>query len=614
MVDFTSGARELFENGISFDDSKPASTNLGEVTSPDESPQDWTDRGLSDNPHSGSSLNMVDPTPGRADLTGPQVMNSTPLKYPFLDIRSLGGLSTKKADLSPPLKPLQAEMQREEAASRGKHVFDFLLKRRRHRAATEDPQEYSKNNPATIVDDINQEVKMSARVPSSSSKAPPSIDGNQLLKDMLETEPLCANQRSINKTSHLRDACKKVQVTAHHVPTEAGTNNVLKPTSHHKTEAAKEDFLRERIHREVRLLKQSMLKSDEPAQKSPAKARAVLVRDSAWIEDVMKDITKKGDEVKEQSASIPTITTTGCDLPTPASSQNQEENSEKKAVHGAEKTLSPEYSTSLMASPSWPASQRSRTSKILQSLEMEMTPTVATFTSAKHPMPLDRAPRRMLSERANIRQPRRQTKGGFSKSPMSMCTLLRTPAETPSSNQNLPEKTTECSVAQREEQGCALAESSTLTLGPLKGVPPESMSLTIMTREPRFNQARRVKVKPGMEETLFNLMERCPGTYPYHLDDEEDTVVHFMDLGPRDTEPTSPKSPAECGGRLCDVLIEFRDVVKSFIRLYISLVGPFFDSSSDYWSRNDRGESTWADCGVVMLAIPPGILATIALV
>jgi hypothetical protein len=542
----------------------------------------------------------------RAGVTGSQVANSTALKLPFLGRQSLGGLLIKKADATHPLKPPQEEMLREDVAPKGKFKFDFLRKRPERRVATGDGQENPKIAPALIVDEVYQKVGMGAQAQSPVSRGPHFIDQNHLLKDMPKEAALSKSPITTDQSSIPRDVREQAQGAAHQTPKRAWPNQAPRTTFQHKTEAAKENFLRERMLREVRLLNQSILEADQSTRASSGKARAVLIGDSAWIEDVMKDIAQKGDEVKEQSASIPIITTTGCDLPMRKSSRKQERSIEEKEFYEEEKSLSLSQSTPLRESPSWPASQRSRASNILQS--SEMMPTLAASTLEKHPMPLDRAKRRTLSQTANVRSPRRQTQGEFNKSPMSMCTLLRTPR----SNQSSTEETMECS-AQRESLEPSLTESQVLILPSMED-PLESTSLAMMPWSPPLAQVRGFKTQPGTRDFISSLMERYPGTYPCYLDDEEDTAVHFMALVPRDSEWGVLPSLAECVQRLCVVLRELRNNVGSLFRLYISLVRPFFDSSSDYWSRNGRGESTWVDSAVVMLAIPPGILATVTLV
>ena len=48
--------------------------------------------------------------------------------------------------------------------------------------------------------------------------------------------------------------------------------------------------------------------------------------------------------------------------------------------------------------------------------------------------------------------------------------------------------------------------------------------------------------------------------------------------------------------------------------LYWEVVGPVFNSGSEYWIRNGRHEATWTDGAVIVLALPGAIIATTVLV
>ncbi|KHN96037.1 uncharacterized protein MAM_06142 [Metarhizium album ARSEF 1941] len=52
----------------------------------------------------------------------------------------------------------------------------------------------------------------------------------------------------------------------------------------------------------------------------------------------------------------------------------------------------------------------------------------------------------------------------------------------------------------------------------------------------------------------------------------------------------------------------------AFFLLYWDIVGPVFDSGSEYWERNRRHESTLADCFALVVALPGAILAVMGLV
>lgn len=110
---------------------------------------------------------------------------------------------------------------------------------------------------------------------------------------------------------------------------------------------------------------------------------------------------------------------------------------------------------------------------------------------------------------------------------------------------------------------------------------------------------------------ILDLTRHIPGSYPIHLDAEED-IVDLFNAFRREANKGYQKPG------LFAALKEASRTVKAngiwLLRLYWATVRPVFNVESEYWERNVRHASTWKDCASLVLAAPAGLLLMMSFV
>lgn len=576
MANLVPGAPGLFDNGASFHDSNVAIMNKTEDAWPIGPVPNQTF--IPDLPEEVTSATEND---GR-DVTAPQPS--------FLDIRSLGGRSIVKKSLpheeTQPARKRKADFQIDSCKS-----LEFK--------STEKP-ELSVKGPTT------------GPTAQEKGRASKPTDYKNLLKT--GTEEASLHKRSINdqantpyrgskmreeRDKHLTMGLKATRQTAGETNVKFGPTATQKPPPPQITESRRNHFLQEKIQREVDKLKLNIAKLDT----SRRNASTSVGTDHAWIEDVMRDITQKGEEIKVQSVSIRTTITTGCDPRTSGSNLKQKHQVRKTTPETQEKSR--DYLTPITNSPTWRLSHQNRTSNTLLRLQMEHFPTPADTISTASVLPKPPVSPVSASVITSPRMSRGGKKGRLSKSPTSMSTPLHpisplyrnSPKEKAdrSAVESVPQKNHLIqATAPIEERG---EETAAWTAGPVE-----------VSQDPLQNQAKKEQVNPSESAEIISVMEQYPGIYPRHLDDEGGIGVPFEHrIRSLITIPTL----CQCLWKLWTALKVVGNFTEGFIRIYLTFVGPVFDSSSEHWRRAANNEITAQDTVAAFLAIPLCLLIAI---
>lgn len=628
-ANFTSGAQELFENGISFDDYNLTGANLEDDAMPNSPRLEMAgfeaDASLDIRPSPSIRSPASIPATERTITAIRETDETTPPDQSFLDIQSLDDRSTEEKGLALSENLSEVDLPVEESLTTKRRKFAFLMNPRKRREArgvkiTTPPSLDSLE--ACLAKNSKNDKQAEVSVPNAQFdvKAARLRDIDQLPSFFHRTEKINDRGAPPKKVDDkvTVQAQEKLQKAQSHSMTKPGLVN-KKYVKLCREESERDNFLRERIQREIDGLKESMAKID-CGSPSRLKVPQPAAKGEAWIEDVMRDIAKKGDEVKERSVSTHITTTTGCDHQMSGSNPTQDQSSQKKAPQEAQRQ-SPalEYSTPIMTSPTWRLSHRNPRLNTSPNLKTKTQLTQIVTTSTNQTMLLGPSTQRTATERANTCRLRRQARKRFSKSPMSISPLLYTPPVTLTKGQEVSRET---DVAQEDDhvplnQVRIEISISTSKLEEMKvAQTPNTVNMNQPVKEQsQLNlQSATITSKPCVKDSLLSLMERCPGAYPSHLDDRDDTVALFGISSMLTLEFFSGLSLVSSVKRLYHALRWFFNAVILLVRVYASFVGPFFDKSSEYWSRNAGGESSCRDYLVTILAIPVGILAPYALV
>ncbi|KND87903.1 hypothetical protein TOPH_07468 [Tolypocladium ophioglossoides CBS 100239] len=303
--------------------------------------------------------------------------------------------------------------------------------------------------------------------------------------------------------------------------------------------------------------------------------------DDEWIENAIRDITNKGNEFTDECVSTPITITTGSDHPT--SSWNLAKRLEE----------SPK-------GPQRPARRR-QLSRVMYNL-----PDLG---------PPDGSPMATVMRRSPSASPS-ATQGGWGEATDTTSTghVEATKQQTETVAMRYSKRT-----GTGEKQGvmqCSTSPKSTYmpwadkTLGDdkranLAAVQETGQKGDLGETLPEGRGERPMDTRPdGLEE--WSLTVRVPGGFPAHLGAEDGIGGLFRGTG------------AEAEGSLWTAVKEASWSVHchatALLALYWEMVGPVFDSGSEYWERNARNDATLVDGFALVLAVPGAILGTVVLV
>jgi hypothetical protein len=519
------------------------------------------------------------------------IEDTTASRGSFLGIRSLGGRSTKEKNLP----------QGEKVPGKRRKV-EFLLSPRKK------PEIPSPKKLEVIVEDhtIGGEP--------SEERSPRRVEQKTLpnaIKQRLSGREKTSDQGNLPKRANSNREVWDTELASVQAVNqqEAGQTNLKTgPTVKQRntlrmTETRRNEFLQEKIQREVDNLKLNIAKLDVTRQKVSNSAAT----DHSWIEDVMRDITKKGEEVKEQPASIHTTTTTGYGPQTSESGRNQGHHVKEKLAQDTQRPIL-QYPTPITNSPTWRLSRRNLTSSTLLRLDVGHTPTQIATTSMMDTAPVARTPPRSSSAAIKARASRQRKKGRLGKSPMYTSTSIHpiTPLSQTSPQERVDHKADETSpVEDHQAQALVLAdvhgrETTALTREREEGARPH-----------RGNQVEEPQVNPWVNDDLLDVMRSYPGTYPCHQQGEEHIVAEDIDDRSIVPLPSTARVPPlhQCLWYMWEALKVVGHTTKVVLQLYIRFIRPVYDNSSDHWRRAAIHQNTLEDCAAAWLAIPPMILA-----
>lgn len=528
------------------------------------------------------------------DLTGTKTdptEDTTASRGSFLGIRSLGGRSTKEKNLP----------QGEKVLGKRRKV-EFLLSLRK-RLDIPSPKKLEVIVEGHTTGSEPSEERSPPRVEQKTvpNATKQKIPGKDKTSDQGSFPKRASNNREVWDTE-----LASVQAVNHQ---EAGQTNLKTgPTVKQRntlrmTETRRNEFLQEKIQREVDNLKLNIAKLDVTRRNASNSAAT----DHSWIEDVMRDITKKGEEVKEQPASIHTTTITGCGPQTSGSGRNEGNYVKERVVQETQKRIL-EYPTPITNSPTWRLSQQNLTSSTLLRLDMGSTPIQIDTTSMMDTAPAARTPLRSSSAAVKARASRQRKKGRLGKSPTYTSTSIHpiTPLSQTSPQERVDHKADETSLVEDHlAQALVLADVHGRGTTALTKVREEG------ARPHRDSRVEEPQVNPWVNDDLLDVMKSYPGTYPCPQQGEEHIVVEDIDV--RSLVPfssTARELPLrQCLWDLWEALKAVGHTAKVVLQLYIRFIRPVYDNSSDHWRRAAIHQNTLEDCAAAWLALPPMILA-----
>lgn len=333
----------------------------------------------------------------------------------------------------------------------------------------------------------------------------------------------------------------------------------------------------------------------------------------AWVEDAIRDITIKGNEVMEESVFTPTTTTTGFDQQTSSSSltlvtTEGAENIQGIQTRGVQGPVSSKQREMRPRETSVTNCQTNLQSSMqANSVPVEETPVIA-ITSARQL----KATKKRTENLVTMSEPPPLTNKAAAR---GMC---KPPTLTSIQHMNLAAGNVRSQVpavtvrhgGMKTEMKCNVHKE-----GVEASACQQSNEKLMMARLDSLSSVRDVGMS-RLEGKLETLIACTPGSYPSHLDVEDDT------------DDRSSNKPVEQSNRCLnrrisigtyrdsstwDTLEEFFCSIKFVPRLYWGVVAPVFHHNSDYWQRSSKQQTTWRD-GITMVLATPLAIAAIALV
>ena len=629
-----SAAQELFENGISFNNSE----HFGERDVRNDGAHDSSAPPMGD---------VVRPTTRRARIDPPHIQRevleenlSTRADHgsvgserdSFLDISALGEAASQgqsstiiprpfpKSDLLKPQKP--STLRRRTILFRNKHKrYRRLDQGSSHMPSPELHSVKSLRISAT------HKTPTEALAPpgethqsngaSSHHRSSPTHLLQYLKKDRraqacrpLDREGETFASRELRPMTNLRPTQRETSPD-----TQIGRPKVENLSSLKETALKSEIPTRDGIKRDLDLLETEVAKlsglywMNEQIRPNP------LLVDHEWIEGTIGDIAEKATRDMGVLPFTPTTTTTGSDHPTSASNPNRETGGQRQSGWRGRAKSHP------YEKPIWSTADV----ESMASLQKTAPSSLLSLTPEGQIVPIDITSTRTYSLARGWTDPPLPSKGQWnsgleeksfrhSMSPTSTFAVGRKVSTFPKTRDLLraqkPDKDSERSQTRTTRHlaldSKAIEVNHSSSGGPRKGLVHSELD------------GKTPKMSPKLQNSLRNLTKDCPGAYPFYLDVEEDTDARFETTLKRMISNLTGKTGKEEAVGTFDAVRNFvlvaRCHISILVHLYWSLTGPIFDPSSEYWVRNAKGEATLMDGITFVLAIPCAFLGLLVFV
>lgn len=362
-----------------------------------------------------------------------------------------------------------------------------------------------------------------------------------------------------------------------HSMTNFQSRTAIKPAQETQMEEAPQ-YTYDKIHQDMSTLREKMCHLNKNGTVTKGRGN-MCDTDYEWIEDTIRDITKKGMEVMEESACTHITTTIGCD-------QKKLETREKQA--GASQ-LAPQTrlgggeDESNCYQPAMPPSS----DKKKRSPKKTPQNTSEDISGTTQPTQLD-----IISTR-HLAATKQRVEG-----------LVRESAVPARKTKRTPKTNKDAQPAMRlgdDDRRDKLMEQKSQTTN------REELALG---HTPATAILQTMPVDLGAPRGI-----RMPGSYPDILEDGEGIDDRSGDYTKMAISTLDIREKPDHGNLLQENDGVFYALLKQVVflfKLYWKIVGPVFDPQSVYWQRQARQEATSLDSIVLVMALPGAILATAA--
>lgn len=603
LADLTPSAWELFANGISFDNSESSNAGRyrGVPVPPPASAEDICTPvvGCSDKANSPGGVDAREipllqiTTPGKTTIRLADLPAKTPTKVSFLDRRAQGNIDPGGRDTGNPDPP---------AGSRPGRSFSLL----RRKTSFSPPQPRDLNPHDSADRDLATRRKRSKPLEATTrgTLADANIRTPAARSPLRRFMPLYGTfkMRRRDGSRNGRGSEEEVALSALHPVTNLG--HVQKRRSLEQTRtllawkpAAIAQGLMGRSPASTRETQTGMLNAREQSnntnQLELEACNNTQNQSGADDEKAIRDITNKGNEFAEECASTPITITTGSDHPTSSS----------KLAKRLE--ASPERRQRLAG--------KRQLSRVIYNLSDLGPPDRGPRVTGTNPS-------RNISPSA--------TQRGLGEATDTTC--INHPKATGQRNETLaarcPERTgtgekqeaTQCSTSHRStytpQSDSALGSGNCLNLDAVQETlqKDDYPALNLDETLPTARGGRPTDMRlDGSEERSLTL--RVPGAFPAHLVAEDGTGDLFRGAATEEAD-TEEEARGSVWAAPKELWWTVQCHATALLSLYQEVVGPVFDSRSEYWMRNARNEATLADGFALALAVPGAILGTVMLV
>lgn len=322
----------------------------------------------------------------------------------------------------------------------------------------------------------------------------------------------------------------------------------------------------------------------------PQPSPDICATDHEWIEETIQSIAMKGMEVMAESASTPTITTTGSDhVPLPS---NQAKDGSMPRINVVPKKRPSNQSLCNKPEKKIQTAFKEGKPEMPSNILVKETATqqfeVNAITSTSH-LALTKERSDVVALRA-----KRNTTGRWPRNKMLQDPLAK------STHSTTPKTSSPAS-----HHAMALVPNST-PLSKMSTTTPQEYRVQGDYWAAESHDDGDILETDNLSTRLeaLHLSVQLPGSYPVHPA-ENDAI-----------EPRSKENQSTCDVE-CDIMAPFRIAYVYAIPLfsmYWEVIGPVFDVRSAYWQRSVHNESTFMDGVTVLLALPTAITGMICLV
>lgn len=275
----------------------------------------------------------------------------------------------------------------------------------------------------------------------------------------------------------------------------------------------------------------------------------------AWAQDVIRDATKKYDEIKGMCASIPIITTTGYDQAASMSSRNEKPTGRPKHPRRcrSDRVTFNQQNVGSTAS-SFERFQESPLPNIWPKSALMAKALAVDTTSTKLQGVIDQGIESQISNH-----------------------LHKMTAEMGRDKSLVNTSPTSTFLTERNEQGKGGHDSR---------LPQHHIAHDVPMSTPQKDLESDTTERFQTEDLVLQI----PGQYPSHADDKDGIA--------------DPSSDRRTGGfcRKASLTVKVGSVW--LFELYCGMIWPVFVSKSEYWKRRRQEKNNWKDCVRLFLATP----------